>query len=178
MLALLGFIAMVVMLLPHVSPKKKQTEEHHAPGNVIVEMHWPNDMPVDVDLWVRAPGDSPVGFFNQGGKVFNLLRDDLGFEGDASNLNYEVSYSRGIPPGEYVANVHMYGVLWDGKPVPVRVIVSVKKPREDTVQILQTEVTLNRHNQEITAFRFRLNEDSDLVPGSVSTLHTPLITGR
>ena len=109
MLALIGFVAMVIMLLPHVTRKKQETEEHKAPGNVIVEIHWPSDMPVDVDLWVQAPNEPPVGFWNQSGHIFNLLRDDLGIEGDATNLNYEVSYSRGIPSGEYVVNVHMYG---------------------------------------------------------------------
>ena len=54
---------------------------------------------LDRVLWVRAPQDRPVGFVNQGARIFNLLRDDLGAEGDATDLNYEVSYSRGIPAG-------------------------------------------------------------------------------
>ena len=177
MLALIGFVAMVIMLLPHISPKKKETEDHKAPGNVIVEMHWPSEIPYDVDLWVKAPKEAPVGFWNQGAKVFNLLRDDLGAEGDATEENYEVSYSRGIPPGEYVVNVHMYGRLKQGQSVPVKIVVSVKQPGIDTRQILQTTVNLVRHNQEETAFRFRLDGEAELVPGSVSTLHYPLITG-
>ena len=56
MLALIGFVAMVVMLLPHLSKNKEETEEHRSPGNVVVEIHWPDDLPVDVDLWVQAPG--------------------------------------------------------------------------------------------------------------------------
>ena len=32
---------------------------------------------VDIDLWVKAPDDIPVGYSNQGGLFFNLLRDDL-----------------------------------------------------------------------------------------------------
>jgi hypothetical protein len=35
---------------------------------------------------------------------------------------------------------------------------------------------LQRRNQEETAFRFRLNENGDLVPGSVSTLRRRLVT--
>ena len=62
LLALIGFVAMVVILLPHVVPAKKQTEDQKAPGNIVVEMHWPSNMPVDVDLWVKAPNESPVGF--------------------------------------------------------------------------------------------------------------------
>jgi len=176
MLALIGFVAMVIMLLPHISAKRKDTKEHIVPGNVIVEVHWPNTLPFDVDLWVKAPGEVPVGFWNQGAQFFNLLRDDLGAEGDATEQNYEVSYSRGIPPGEYVVNVHMYGALPGGDKVPVKVVVSVRRPNEDTRQILQTTVELLRHNQEETAFSFRLNGEGELLPGSVSLLRRPLIT--
>jgi len=178
LLALIGFVAMVIMLLPHLHKSKQDTREHMAPGNVIVEAHWPNDKPFDVDLWVKGPGTGPVGFWNQGNQLFNLLRDDLGAEGDATELNYEVSYSRGIPAGEYVVNVHMYGKLPPGAIVPVKVVVSVRKKLGDTSQILQTTVLLTRQHQEETAYRFRLNGDGDLVEGSVSTLRYSLITGK
>jgi len=176
LLALIGFVAMVIMLLPHISPKKKDAEDHRAPGNVIVEMHWPSELPYDVDLWVKAPNEAPVGFWNQGAKIFNLLRDDLGIDGDATNENYEVSYSRGIPPGEYVVNAHMYGNVKKGVSVPVTIVVSVKPPIGDTRQLLETTINLVRRNQELTAFRFRLNNEADIVEGSVSTLNRPLIT--
>ena len=176
LLTLVAFVAMVIMLLPHISRTKKEAGESKAPGNVIVEMHWPSNLPVDVDLWVKAPGVGPVGFWNQGNRVFNLLRDDLGGEGDATDQNFEVSYSRGIPAGEYIVNVHMYGPLPAQLTVPVTVVVAVKKRRDETRQILKTLVKLTYHNQEVTAFRFRLTGDGDLVPDSVSTLHHPLIT--
>jgi len=178
LLALIGFVAMVIMLLPHIRPVKKETEEHKAPGNVIVEMHWPADLAVDVDLWVQAPNEVPVGFWNMGGQTFNLLRDDLGSEGDATDRNYEVSYSRGIPAGEYVVNVHMYGPLPHGLVVPVNVVVSVKRNLEDTAQILDTTVELTRRGQEETAYRFRLTAEGELVEGSVSTLRRRLVTGE
>ncbi len=178
LLALIGFVAMVIMLLPHIISAKKETEENRPPGNVIVEIHWPTNLPVDVDLWVQAPREVPVGFWNLGGHTFNLLRDDLGSEGDATDENYEVAYSRGIPSGEYIVNVHMYGLPPRSGTVPVNVVVSVKKKLEDTEQILKTVVELTRQNQEETAFRFRLTADGDLVPGSVSTLRRRLITGR
>ncbi len=177
LLALIGFVAMVIMLLPHVTPKKEETEEQKAPGNVVVEMHWPNSMPYDVDLWVQAPREIPVGFWNMGGHTFNLLRDDLGGEFDATDENYEISYSRGIPQGEYIVNVHMYGPLTPGVTLPVTVVVSVKPKYGDLSQILKTTVNLTRRNQEETAYRFRLDADGELVEGSVSTLRRSLITG-
>ena len=176
LLTLVGFVAMVIMLLPHIQKKKEETEDHKAPGNVIVEMHWPSEMSVDVDLWVRAPKSTPVGFWNQGNDVFNLLRDDLGIEGDATNENYEISYSRGIRPGEYIVNVHMYGLVPTGLVVPVTVVVSVRAKYDSARQILTTTVKLRQRNQEETAFRFRLTAEGDLVEGSVSTLRRPLIT--
>ena len=177
LLALIGFVAMVIMLLPHITPKQDETEDQKAPGNVIVEMHWPTDMPYDVDLWVQAPREIPVGFWNMGGHTFNLLRDDLGGEGDATDENYEISYSRGIPSGEYIVNVHMYGPLPHGTTLPVNVVVTVKGKYEDARQILETTINLDRRGQEETAYRFRLTAEGELVEGSVSTLRRALITG-
>jgi hypothetical protein len=109
MLALAGFVAMVVLLLPHLNPPGKAAlDNSQPPGNVIVEVRWPDEIDSDVDLWVEAPGDVPVGYSNKGGVIFNLLRDDLGKRADATGMNYEVSYSRGIPAGEYTVNVHLY----------------------------------------------------------------------
>jgi hypothetical protein len=178
LLALVGFVAMVILLLPHITVAKKESEQTKVPGNVIVEMHWPSNQAVDVDLWVKAPGQFPVGFWNQGGEIFNLLRDDLGIVGDATDENYEITYSRGILQGEYIVNVHMYGPLPPGVTVPVNVVVSVRKKYDDTNQLLKTDIKLTRQNQEETAFRFKLTGDGDLVPGSVSTLRRSLITGQ
>jgi len=178
MLALIGFVAMVIMLLPHITPKQEDAEDQKAPGNVVIEMHWPTDMPYDLDLWVQAPREAPVGFWNQGGVTFNLLRDDLGGEGDATKENYEITYSRGIPAGEYIVNVHMYGPLPEGVTVPVNVVVSAKPKYGDMSQLLETTVNMTKRNQEETAFRFRLTEDGELVDGSGSTLRRPLVTGH
>ena len=177
LLTLIGFVAMVIMMLPHIKPVQEQHDEHKAPGNVIVEMHWPSNLPYDVDLWVKAPGEVPVGFWNQGGQTFNLLRDDLGGEFDATDENYEITYSRGIPSGEYIVNVHMYGPLAYGVVIPVTVVVSVKTKFADAQQILTSTVMLDRRGQEETVYRFRLDDNGELVKGSVSTLKRSMITG-
>ncbi len=176
MLALIGFVAMVIVILPHISESKQRDDEHRSPGNIVVEIHWPDELPVDVDLWVQGPNDVPVGFFNQNSELFNLLRDDLGTEGDATELNYEVSYSRGIKAGEYIVNVHMYGPVPSGIVVPVTVVVSVRQKYDTLRQILTTNIDLERRNQEETAFRFSLTGTGELVPGSVTTLRRRLVT--
>lgn len=176
MLTLVGFVAMVILMLPHLAETSDQTQEQDSPGSVVAEIHWPNDIEVDVDLWVQAPNDIPVGFHNQNGNHFNLLRDDLGTAGDATNRNYEIAYSRGLVAGEYIVNVHQYGHLVAGQPVPVEVAVSVRPLYGTLEQILHTTILLSRKNEETTAFRFKLTKRGELVDGSVSTLNKRLIT--
>jgi len=176
MLALAGFVAIVLLILPHLNPPAKAaSQEVIPPGNVIIELRWPDALDADVDLWVQAPGDVPVGYSNKGGVVFNLLRDDLGVARDATALNYEVSYSRGIPSGEYTVNVHLYRDNAGIYPVPVTVVASVKPSADESAhQILSTKLELDEEGEELTAFRFRLDGDGKLVPNSVHSLFRPL----
>lgn len=107
LLMVLGFVAMVIWLLPHVSPPAENASAV-PPGNVVIAITWPPG-DTDIDLWVTGPGEIvPVGYSNKGGLLFNLLRDDLGDRPDATPLNYENTYSRGIIAGEYIVNVHCY----------------------------------------------------------------------
>ena len=170
-LALAGFVAMVLLILPHLNPTAKAEDEAPSPGNVIVEIRWADEINADVDLWVEAPGDVPVGYSNKGGKIFNLLRDDLGDAADVTGLNYEVSYSRGIPAGEYTVNLHLFRNVSGVRPLPVTVAVSIKpKPELAARRVLAAEVALEHPGHELTVFRFELDEVGHLVRGSVHDL--------
>ncbi len=176
-LALCGFVAVVILLLPHLNPKQEAQAAvaSTVPGNVMVEARWADELDTDVDLWVQAPGDVPVGYSNKSGVIFNLLRDDLGRNADPTQLNYEVSYSRGVPPGEYAINLHMYRNKSRISPVKVTVVTSVKRPNaESAKQILISSIDLMAENQETTVYRFKLTEAGELVPGSVNSLPKPL----
>ena len=61
LLALTGFISMVILLLPFVNPPTEEESATTPPGNVIVELFWDDKRDVDIDLWVQAPDDIPVG---------------------------------------------------------------------------------------------------------------------
>jgi hypothetical protein len=171
MLALAGFVMIVMLLLPHINPRAANEHETQSPGNVMVELRWPDHVDADVDLWVEGPGDSPVGYSNKDGSVFNLLRDDLGRDSDLTDLNYEFSYSRGVPSGEYTVNVHLYRNGGHHFPLPVTIAVSVKGTNASSSQrLLNTKLDLLREGQETTVFRFQLDEDGDLIAGSVHDL--------
>jgi hypothetical protein len=180
MLALVGFVAMVMLMLPYIHPPgAKASDQIMPPGNVIVEIRWPDPIDADVDLWVQGPGDVPVGYSNKGGRVFNLLRDDLGRRNDATGLNYENAYSRGIVAGEYTVNLHLYRDFDRVFPVPVTVVTSVNRPKEEhTQQLLASKILLSREGEETTVYRFRLTAAGELVPGSVHNLFKELRTWR
>ncbi len=171
MLALAGFVTLVMLLVPHVNPKAIAEETSKSPGNLTVELRWPDDINADVDLWVEAPGDIPVGYSNKGGQVFNLLRDDLGDTADLTGLNYEFTYSRGVPEGEYAVNVHLYRNAAAVYPIPTTVVVSLKKPGyRSAKQLLVSKLDLTHQGEESTVFRFKLDDKADLVAGSVHNL--------
>ncbi len=177
MLVLAGFVVTVLLLLPHINPPAQAAKKSaDLPGNVMVEIRWPDGLDTDVYLWVQAPGDTAVGYSNKGGSVFNLLRDDRGYLRDASNLNYEVSYSRGAPAGEYVVNLHLYNSRTEiTAPISVDVVVSVKRmEKSSTRQIVAGKATLRYLGEEITVFRFKLDSETRLVSDSVNNVFMPL----
>lgn len=181
LLMLTGFVIVAVLMLGHINPKAAAAlaaKEIAPPGNVLVEINWPPDLDADVDLWVQAPGDVPVGYSNKGGAVFNLLRDDLGQQLDLSGLNYESAYSRGIVPGEYTVNLHLYRDRSAITPIPVTVLVSTKPDVQSPArQILMSRVDLTREGEEKTVFRFKLTQAGAVVPNSVNSLQRPLRSG-
>jgi len=171
MLALAGFVTLVMLLIPHINPEAVAEDVAKAPGNMTVELRWPDDINADVDLWVEAPGDIPVGYSNKGGQVFNLLRDDLGDTADLTGLNYEFSYSRGVPEGEYAVNVHLFRNPTGVYPIPATIVVSLKKPGQKSAkQILISKQDLTHQGEESTIFRFNLDDKAQLVTGSVHNI--------
>jgi hypothetical protein len=177
LLMLGGFVLMTVLMMTVMNPPTKSSESAGvaAPGNVIIEAQWPDKLDADVDLWVEGPGDRPVGYSNKSGRLFNLLRDDLGRAQDMTDYNYEVAYSRGTPAGEYIVNLHMYRAIGVTFPVTVKVVASVKADANGPArQLVATTIDLRRENQELTALRFRLDSKGQLQAGSVNSLFKEL----
>ena len=180
LLALTGFISMVILLIPFVNPPTEEESSSTPPGNVIVELFWDDKRDVDIDLWVQAPDDIPVGYSNKGGIFFNLLRDDLGIYKDNSPVNYEVSYSRGISDGVYIANVHLYREdKAPFKPIIAELLVSVVDPDSNKrKQILRTSKKLEEIGKEITVFQFELDKKGKLNKNSINNKYVMLRSGN
>ena len=173
LLLLGGFVAIAFLLI--LQPMAKPEAAGRQPGSIIVEIRWPDALNIDVDLWVRAPADRPVGYSNKSGRVFDLLRDDVGQANDTLQLNYENAYTRGVVAGEYVINLHLYNANSEPLPVPVAVQVSQQPASGGSVAPLWSgAVSLDHYGQELTVIRFSMDEHGALVPGSFGTLQVLL----
>ena len=175
MLALSGFVIIVLLLLPWLNIVAQDEATKEPSGSVIVEVIWPDDRNVDVDLWVKSPDDAAVGYSNMAGYYFNLLRDDRGNAFDTTPINYEISYTRGIAAGEYQANLHLYATD-NGPPINVKVIVSVVEPDQRArTAIIKKDVVLKKYNEELTVARWTLTNKGKLKPNSVHSLKRSLL---
>lgn len=172
LLMLGGFVLMAMIMIKYVTEATSAVDMMPV-GNVAVNIEWPADIDADVDLWALSPGDvRAVGYSNKGGRVFNLLRDDLGKgSNDMTPYNMEFAVTRGIPAGEYVVNVHLYRGT---PPISVRVIVTALRASGTSSELATTTVQLTHENQELTAVRFKLDDKGYLVGGSVHDLYRPL----
>lgn len=164
---------LLLILIFVIGEDKDKTAEDIPPGNLIVTIEWPDDIDADVDLWVKAPGQTPVGYSNKGGLIFDLVRDDLGFHRDVTKRNWEISYTRGLPDGEYVFNLHLYRDRLNSAPFPVEMMVTIRNDKGVTTNIFHQTVTLLRQGQELTVMRLS-TKDGRLVSGSINDLPKPL----
>jgi len=171
-----GFVLMTILMLTAINPPAKSAAMAgiQSPGNVIVEAHWADNIDADVNLWVKAPGDRPIGYSNKSDAISTCCTTI--WASTATRPTSTVAYSRSAPPGEYIVNVHLYRARADVHfSVKVKLTATFKRNAHDPVQKLAAATVELRHlNDETTAFRFTLDRKDNLVPGSVNNLYQEL----
>lgn len=174
-IALLGFVMLTVLLLPFLNPPAIEDTPATDTG-IQFEISWPDEMDVDVDLWVQAPGERAVGYSHLGSPILNLQRDDLGAYNDFGFSNHETIRSTGFVPGPYIVNLHLFGVRAYPKDgiVPVAVRISHESKGKRSITLFQIKVQLNYAGQEITVIRFKLNDKGFVIPGSMNNIPTKI----
>ena len=171
---MLFLTAMVIayLLLPLINPPAEEDAKADPVGNIVVSVSWPVG-DVDIDTWVFGPGETrPVGYSNRNGKVFSLIKDDLG--NPDNDLNYEAVISRGTPAGRYWINLHAFRASTYPIKVKVTVDVHTGDNGKGMKKIVTTEVVLDHYGDERTAFSFELTDNGALVPGTTNNLFKPL----
>lgn len=162
----LGVILMMGAILALMTISKSQTPPRvETLGYYAVVITWPNTKAQsnDVDLYVQDPNGAIVYFENPDAGQMHLEHDDLGIGNTSSQYkglpNTERVILRGITPGEYTVNLHMYQNYTNK---PTTVTVTLWRLRGNDRVITQTKVTLGATGDEQTAFRFTLNKRQDV----------------
>lgn len=163
--ALLGFVVMFVLAFLLINPIAKSGAVDPK-AEFLITLSWPDGRPEDVDLYVEDPAGGLVWFRAREVGLMHLDRDDLGLRNDTievggqrvvNPLNQEVVSIRGILPGEYVVNLHLYRAEDDSTPVPATLKVEKLNPRVELV--FYGSVVLTGGGDERTAVRFSIGAD-------------------
>jgi hypothetical protein len=150
------FALLFILLLVIMNPEGEKTEEDTTPpGQVIIELRWPDKINADVDLWAKAPNQRPVGYSNKSGQTLDLLRDDLGQVGDPMDLNFEFIYGRNVPEGQWCINVHLFR---GSAPIPITVRMSIKRGTSQPSLVFLLKDELIQEGQELTIYCFILDK--------------------
>jgi len=136
----------------------------------VIVATWPKELTSDVDLWVADPAGNTMYYGNKESGMMHLDRDDLGNVNDVITLpsgqkiecstNQEVATIRGIIPGEWIVNVHLF--RWDGRdPIPVTVRIDDLNPK--VTRVAEKTVNLLNYGHEITITRMLVSASGDVL---------------
>lgn len=178
---LMVFLSMTVLALI----AKKNAEE----GNVKkkaeyqITAEWnktrSDDVDCDVDLWVKNPNGQIVFWRVKDNSMMNIERDDIGKRNDYITLgtgevvenpeDMEYWYLRGLIPGEFTVNLHLYACrvgnefVSAGTPIPpVDVEVKLVKLNPKMKIMYVESVTLTELWQQETVMNFTLAASGEL----------------
>ena len=134
--ALLGFVVMFILAFLLINPVAKSGAVDPK-AEFLITLTWPDGREEDLDLYVEDPTGELVWFRQREAGLMHLDRDDLGQRNDMiqiagryviNPLNQEVVSIRGIVPGEYVVNLHLYRAAGD-QAVPATVKIEKLNPQ-------------------------------------------------
>ena len=162
---LLGVLFIFIVLVLTTTPKKPTPTKISTFGQYAVTATWPKNSNDDVDLWVEDPLGHYVWWNNQDAGLMHLESDDLGTmlsgtqrlaDGKVIKVafNGERTIIKGIVPGEYIVNIHMFRKVDKGS---TPVVVQLWALRGGDRVLISKRIVLVRKGQEETAFRFTLS---------------------
>jgi len=184
LILILVFLAIAILALILINPivKKKDIETK---AEFMIDMEWVQG-DNDIDLWVEDPIGNILSFRRQEAGMLNLDRDDTGnqrdfFEVDGKKIkvlsNHETITVRGIMPGIYVVNIHLFRAsgytrtyVAINKPVMVKLKLTKVNPKATTK--FEIEVPLTHTKEERHIVSFEVNGDGEVVDVRTDRGHT------
>lgn len=165
--SLMVFVCLFVVVLISINIQK-QDNNTETKAEFIITVDWPTESDDDVDSYLQDPLGNIVYFRRREDGLMHLDRDDLGKRNDVIrtsqgvikyDINREIITVRGIVPGEYIFNVHMYLMEGDEHTIPVDVNINKLNPFST---IFTGTVDLKFNGHEKTVCRFTVEENGNV----------------
>lgn len=166
---LMGFIILFILSFILAVLAKLQEEEKRidTSGEYLILVIWDKSSDDDVDTHVRDPAGNHLFYDKREAGLMHLERDDRGKFNDVSQAgpdgkpidvehNEERAVIRGVVPGEYIVNIHMFK---KAEQTLNNVKVSLIKLRGKDATVFEIEMPFSTQGDEQTAFRFTLKVD-------------------
>ena len=176
---LIGFVFLFIVSFLLINPIAKRADIE-VKAEFLITVTWPDNLEDDVDTYVEDPAGNLVWFRSREPGLMHLDRDDLGKRNDevvtaAGTIlfpeNREIVTLRGIVPGEYVVNIHMYFKVGQ-EPVPVTIQIDKINPYS---VVLRKTIELKSKGDEVTVARFSVKSNGDVI--DVNKLPKKLVEG-
>lgn len=155
-LDLLSCLVMVFAILALVSTPEQRKPAVETLGYIAVVTRWEDGSFNDVDTYLRNPDGDIAYFASPDLGWMHLEQDDLGTDVSGAVQNGERIIIRKVIPGEYIANVHMYGGDKE------TVTVELWRLRGNDERVLVKTIKLRWVGDEATAFRFTLDAQGNI----------------
>ncbi len=156
-----------------MSKKEPDSKRVDVRAHFIITTSWDKEINSDIDTWLQDSAKHLVFYRSKTDGLMDLDRDDTGNNNDTIILlngdvikyseNRENIMIRGIVPGEYILNLHMFNSNGAKFPIGAQVVLYDVK---QGIEIKRETVIFKREGEEITAFRFTLSSD-----GKVSNIN-------
>ena len=167
---LIGFTSLLLIAFLLINPIAEEGKIDTR-SEFIITSSWDDESSIDIDLWVKGPDDTIVGFPSKDGRYMVLERDDLGDTNDLIQLNgdtiliqrnLETLSINAIVPGEYIVTVHNYSTSVSNEneeyPTPVTIDIMDMNP----ISLDMSRTVKVRLKEEVSVFSFMVDEDGNI----------------
>lgn len=138
-------------------------------GSIAVYCFWADSIDADIDIHVLSPEGEHNYYQRMQGRIWSILRDDLGKTGDPGERNFENAATRGLVPGPYRITVHAYRAANGLYPIKIdcEVRVNPRKGKEKPIVITNSVELLGLGNEQAVV-SFVLGADGRIQTDSIS----------
>jgi hypothetical protein len=171
---LMGILVLLTIAILNITVEKNKANVQMK-AEMVMTVSWETEFNHDVDTWIETPNESLLWFRHKEVDGFlHIDRDDMGHTQDSHmlrdgtvipNINQEIVTWRGMEPGEYIINLHLYRTAEStqagyGKPAHVRVTLIKLNPQAQIV--FEKVIILNKKGQQETVARVVIGNDGEI----------------